>query len=221
MGRITLVTGTDTGVGKSLLAACLVHHLRASGIEALAVKPFCTGSRSDARLLQKASGGSLSLDEVNPFFFEPPLAPYVAAKCPVHLEDLLEFIARLSKRCDHLLVEGAGGVLTPLGKTFFISDVKAEAAVLVARNRLGAINHTLLAAKFLRPKAIALMGQKVPDLASQSNAKTIRSLLPEIPVVEIPYLGPAAKRRVEELAEKIAPQLASLLGQKKPHRNAV
>ena len=220
MGRITLVTGTDTGVGKSLLTACLVHHLRANGVNALAVKPFCTGSRSDARLLQKASGGSLRLDEVNPFFFKPPLAPYVAAKRPVYLEDLLEFIARLSRRCDHLLVEGAGGVLTPLGKTFFISDVKAD-AIVVARNRLGTINHTLLTARLIRPQAIALMGQKRPDLASESNAKAIRSLLPEIPVVEIPYLGPAAKRHVEELSAQIAPQLAGLLGKKIPRRNAV
>lgn len=220
MGRITLVTGTDTGVGKTLLTACLVHHLRQQGIDALAAKPFCTGSRSDAVLLRNAAGKQLTLDEINPFYFKAPLAPYVAAKRPVTLKQCLQAISMVSKRCEQLLVEGAGGVLTPLGKTFFIADLK-EQSILVARNRLGTINHTLLAVKALKPIAIALMDQKRPDLSSKTNAQAIRELLPNIPLVEIPHLGLHPKRRISAVAAEIAPLLDKLLGQKKPHRNAV
>ena len=222
MGRITLVTGTDTGVGKTLLTACLCHHLRNSGAHALAMKPFCSGSRSDARILRSAGGNELTLEEVNPYYFKEPLAPYVAAKRPVTLKECLEVIRDLSRRCEHLLVEGAGGVLTPLGKTFFIDDFPGE-TILVARNRLGTINHTLLSIRAIRPAAIVLMDQRRPDLSSKTNAQAIRELLKGIPLVEIAYIGASAKRRVGAVTEKIHPALSTLhsVVKRKPRRNAV
>ena len=226
MGRITFVTGTDTGVGKTLLTACLVTRLRQRGIHALALKPFCTGSRSDARVLRQAIEDELTLDEVNPFYFEMPLAPSVAATRAVPLKACQRSIEKISRRCEHLLVEGAGGVLTPLGKTFFITGlVSDDGVVLVARNRLGTINHTLLAANALPPSAIVLMGQRRPDLSSESNATVIRELLPKTPVSELPYLGsaPKGRKRIEEAVGECSDVLDRLIeaGNKKPHRNAV
>jgi dethiobiotin synthetase len=225
LGRITLVTGTDTGVGKTLLTACLCHHLRNNGVHALAAKPFCTGSRSDARVLRSAGGNELTLEEVNPFYFKQPLAPYVAAKQPVTLDQCLQVIHDLSNRCEHLLVEGAGGVLTPLGKTFFITDLPGE-SILVSRNGLGTINHTLLSVKAHKPVAVALMNQKRPDLSSKTNAEAIRELLPDIPIVAIPYLGPTAERRITALTQKLSPLHSALCTlhsalKRKPRRNAV
>ena len=78
--RIIFITGTDTGVGKTLLTGLLLHHLRQSGCHALAMKPFCSGSRADAEFLHAVQDGELTLDEINPFFFAEPLAPLVAAR---------------------------------------------------------------------------------------------------------------------------------------------
>src|ERR1017187_6787143 len=72
--------GTDTGVGKTLLTGLLLHHLRQSGCHALAMKPFCAGSRSDTEFLLAAQDGELTPDEITPFFFAEPLAPLVAAR---------------------------------------------------------------------------------------------------------------------------------------------
>ena len=79
MGKIIFVTGTDTGVGKTLLTALLLQHLRAHGQSALAIKPFCSGGREDAELLHSLQENELTLDEMNPFHFKKPLAPYLAA----------------------------------------------------------------------------------------------------------------------------------------------
>ena len=232
MGKITFVTGTDTGVGKTLLTACLLHHLRRKGINALAMKPFCSGSRSDARLLRKAGGNLLPLEEVNPFYFEEPLAPYAAARqgCPT-LKQAVNAIHKVASKCDQLLVEGAGGILVPLGKNFFVADLIAALdcdVVLVARNKLGTINHTLLSVKALDPEeaTLVLMAQKRADLSSRTNARIIREIQPKMRVIEIPYLGPSDKGRLEALP----PRLRNILdrisvrwkeGKRKPRRNAV
>jgi dethiobiotin synthetase len=208
VGKITFVTGTDTGVGKTLLAACLLHHLRRKGINALGMKPFCSGSRSDARLLRSAGGNSLTLDEVNPFYFEQPLAPYAASKKTISLKNVVALIYKLAERCDHLIIEGAGGLLVPLGKGFFVADLIAALdcdVILVARNQLGTINHTLLSIQALasRPVTIALMSQKPPDLSSQSNAAIIREILPTTRVLELPYLGSRAKAQLPQIANRL------------------
>jgi dethiobiotin synthetase len=78
--RIIFITGTDTGVGKTLLTALLVSHLRANGARALALKPFCSGSRDDAQLLFDLQQGDLTLEEINPFFFPEPVAPLISAR---------------------------------------------------------------------------------------------------------------------------------------------
>ena len=78
--KIIFITGTDTGVGKTLLTALLLHHLRQTGVHALAMKPFCSGGRADVRLLQSLQRGELSDAEMNPFYFAEPIAPFVAAK---------------------------------------------------------------------------------------------------------------------------------------------
>ena len=74
MEKIIFVTGTDTGVGKTVLTAMLLTYLRKKGANALGMKPFCSGSRGDARLLRACQKGCLTLDEINPFYFDKPLA---------------------------------------------------------------------------------------------------------------------------------------------------
>ncbi|HWC58056.1 MAG TPA: dethiobiotin synthase [Verrucomicrobiae bacterium] len=199
-GKIIFVTGTDTGVGKTIFTGLFVHHLREQGVHALAVKPFCSGSRADVRLLRAMQGAELNEDEINPFYFPEPVAPLVSARRSKRLISLSEVVQRLRKiarRCECLLVEGAGGLLVPLGEKYFVSDVikrlKCD-VILVSRNQLGTINHTLLTAGALKRFgvkniSVALMGTSKKDASVKKNAELLREFLGEIPVHEINFLG--------------------------------
>ena len=78
--RIVFITGTDTGVGKTLLTAMLLAHLRDCGVNALAMKPFCSGGTTDLHVLNEIQGNELTNAEINPFYFTEPVAPLVAAR---------------------------------------------------------------------------------------------------------------------------------------------
>src|SRR2546426_834034 len=80
VAKILFVTGTDTGVGKTLVVASLLYHLRQRDVSALAMKPFCSGSRADVQLLQRIQDGAVTNEEANPFYFREPVAPLVAAR---------------------------------------------------------------------------------------------------------------------------------------------
>jgi dethiobiotin synthetase len=200
MPRTIFITGTDTGVGKTVLAASLLHYLRQTGVRALGMKPFCSGGREDAELIQSMQPGELADDEVNPFYFPEAVAPLVSARKHDRRITLAETMRRLrgvQRKCDVLIVEGSGGLLVPLGKKLMVADViralKCE-VVIVARNRLGTINHTLLTvgtAKRLRPKQIkvVLMDGGERDASTSTNLKILRELLAPIRVVEYPFLG--------------------------------
>ena len=115
--RIVFVTGTDTGAGKTLLTGLLLHHLRQNGCHALAMKPFCSGSRADVEFLRAVQDDDLTLDEINPFFFAEPVAPLVAARKHnrlIRAPEVLRRIKGLAAQCECLLIEGIGGVMVPL-----------------------------------------------------------------------------------------------------------
>src|SRR5271157_6042865 len=125
MAQIIFITGTDTGVGKTVVTALLLRHLRRAGCNALAMKPFCSGSRADARLLRRLQNNLLTLDEINPFFFKQPVAPAAAGgrRKAIPLDTVLRKIGAVGRRCDVLLVEGIGGLLVPLGKNYTVADL--------------------------------------------------------------------------------------------------
>lgn len=198
--KIIFITGTDTGVGKSLLTGILLHHLRENGCRALAMKPFCSGGREDVELLQALQPGALSQQEVNPFYYQKPLAPQIAAnksQQSLRLREVVKRIEVVKSKCDYLLIEGSGGVLVPLGKGFNVANLIGELScdvVVVAHNRLGTLNHTLLTEQALglvgrKPDVIVLMGARTPDLSAKTNAKMLRKLLPGVKILEIPHLG--------------------------------
>jgi dethiobiotin synthetase len=197
--RTFFVTGTDTGVGKTLLTALLLTHLRHHGRRVLALKPFCSGGRFDAELLLALQDTDLDLDDINPFYFPEPLAPGVAARkhrrsiklndVLAHLESVVARglcpIEKLKSRIKnhYLLIEGAGGLLVPLGEGFSVLDLICNIAsrsvpgglrhapglpkrparntahsalqvIVVSPNRLGTINHTLLTVRTLQHAGI-------------------------------------------------------------------
>lgn len=225
MNKILFVTGTDTGAGKTVLTAMLLAFLRRGGGRALAMKPFCSGPRDDARLLHSLQKGCLTLDDVNPFYFDKPLAPAAAAGPggpKVSLAAALRKIRVLASRCDLLVVEGVGGLMTPLGPGYTVRDLIRRLhcqTVVVCPNRLGVINHALLTTEALQNAGmkeftIVMMGVRKPDISADSNPRMIRQRLPSIPVFCLPYLGNRASTAgaAKKNAKYLKKMLAHLVG---------
>ena len=177
------VTGTDTGVGKTLVTAALVRELRRAGVHAGAIKPFATGNRDDARVLRAAMDGELSLTEINPAFFRRPLAPMVAARLEGKCVPLrVRLPAKIFKL---LLVEGIGGWLVPLTERVTVADWVARqgwSIVIVARAGLGTINHTLLTVESARQRGVKIVAvilndvEKAGSAVARRNATVLRRL---------------------------------------------
>jgi dethiobiotin synthetase len=222
---MVFVTGTDTGVGKTLLTAHLLCHLRRRGIRALGMKPFCSGGTGDVNLIQSMQAGELSNEEANPFYFAKPVAPLVAARKSrrtIRLADVVGAVERVADRCDVLVVEGVGGLLVPLGEEFGLLDLIVRfngSTILVARNKLGTINHTLLTLEALRRRGleriqVVLMGQRRTDASVPTNADIIKERLVRVPVISLPYLGKSASQfsSVQRSEKKIKKTLAVISG---------
>jgi len=226
-GKILFITGTDTGVGKTVLTALLLMHLRSQGVNALAMKPVCTGSRADVRLFQSLQPGELSDDEINPFWYKTPVVPIVAArKCrkkPTQA-GLEKAIKGLRGRCDILLVEGAGGLMVPLVKNQTWEGVikSLECPVLVAaKNQLGVINHGLLTINRLQAIGVKRFGFCLIDHARASkngsveavNLGILKEFSGKCPVLNIPYLGEGRINlaRIEVARKNIKKSLAQIL----------
>jgi dethiobiotin synthetase len=202
---VVFVTGTDTGVGKTLLATLLARALSDRGTDVAALKPLCSGDRKDAEMLRAAAGNVISLDEVNPWWFRAPLTPLLAARREgrrVRLAEVLVHVRAMRRRFSMVLLEGAGGLLSPLGKDFDALDliVRLEARVLVVSvNRLGVVNQVLLTLRAL-PRDIAqdarvvLMTARRPDYSSRSNVRLLRELVEPGRVEVLPWLTAGQRR---------------------------
>jgi len=208
------ITGTDTGVGKTHVAALLIQARRKRGIDCVGLKPICCGDRADATLLHAASGGALALNEVNPVWLRTPAAPYTAAMIeerPIDVALITDVYRRIRAKHSSVVVEGVGGWRVPITRDYFVSDLAAEMGlpvVLVVANRLGAINHTLLTIE-----AIALRGQncagiilngtaEASDVANSSEIATTTNRAVLESLVDIPIIC-EVKRGQNELAEPI------------------
>jgi dethiobiotin synthetase len=205
------VTGTDTGVGKTVLTALLTGFLRERGVNAAALKPVCSGGRDDARVLFAAMDGAwgrsphhrdsvLTLDELNPWHFRAPMAPLLAARRErrrVRLPEVLAHVRAMQKRFDVLLVEGAGGLLSPLGEDFNSRDLLLAlraTPLVVAQNRLGVVNHILLTLEalpenFRRQAGLVLMSPPKPDAATTTTVKLLSEFFDARRIFALPWLG--------------------------------
>ncbi len=157
-----VVTGTDTGCGKTWFSWLLVKALRAKGIDAVGWKPLCCGEREDAYALENANEGCLSIDEVNPVWFRTPIAPFPASELEgghLDLDDLVNRGRILTERHRVVICEGVGGWEVPLTAKDNFSDFAHRLAwpvVMVVGNRLGALNHTFLTEQAIRGKGCKL-----------------------------------------------------------------
>jgi len=248
--KTIFITGTDTGVGKTLLTGLLVHHLRSQGCRALAIKPFCSGGRGDVELLHALQDGELSEEEINPFYFREALAPLVAARrkgrgipLPEVLKSIYAIASRIHERSEknrnYLLIEGAGGVLTPLGETnlsrkgrkphdcstgssvYTPASLMAELdceAIIVAPNKLGTINCTMLTLRELQHIGIqnitvVLMDPEKSENSARTNPGILAELAGPIRVFSVPFFegGALGIGTLKRNAKKIKKTLARIL----------
>ena len=194
--KTIFVAGTDTGIGKTIIAGALASALRIRGERVGVMKPIACGGREDAVFLKKCADVSDSLSLVNPISFKHPLAPQVAAaleKKSVLLNKIKDALKIFEKKYDYLVVEGCGGLLVPVKNDFFVVDLipfmKAE-TLLVSKSGLGAINHSLLSLESLKNRGIACKGVIFNRLTSgplSVSEKTNPAVISEISGV--PFLG--------------------------------
>lgn len=172
------ITGTDTNVGKTYITKLLVESLRAEGKYAVGFKPISCGDRDDATILAAASG-NLPLDEVNPLHFSSAVAPHVAALLENKTINPAEIIASyqtISGNYDPVIVEGAGGWEVPITETYFVSDLAKDLnipVILVAANRLGALNHILLTLTAIEAKGLKCAGIILNQLEDEMDTPMI------------------------------------------------
>jgi dethiobiotin synthetase len=192
------ITGTDTGVGKTYFTACLTRSLRQNSIPAIPLKPISSGDRSDSILLSDATGGAISPAEINPVHFSAPLSPYAASileSKPFPWGILRERIAKLMQNYPGpFLIEGVGGWRVPIDSTIGIREWAQELAlpvVVVARNTVGTLNHTLLTVESIRQANLPIRGLILNEHFSRtddSSAATNPTLLQELTSLPILFM---------------------------------
>ncbi len=203
------VLGTDTAVGKTVIAGAFAALLRAQGKDAGVLKPFASGSYGDTTFLKKASGVVETRDEITPFYFKHPLAPYASLRLEKRRPRLSPrgWVKRLGRaglwdRHDFWVVEGIGGALVPITKDYDCLDAARETGlpvIVISRLGLGAINHSLLTVRAARARGLKVLGIVLnaagaagrPGLAEKTNPEIIAELA-GCPVLGVfPRLSPA------------------------------
>ena len=165
------VTGTDTGVGKTAITAGIAGSLRNLGVNVGVMKPIATGYQqktgyksSDVTILAEAAGIKDPEDLINPVFLPIPTSPYDASKLlsvPIDMPLILTKFKKLLSLHDVILIEGIGGIMTPITKNFFVADmIKAMAieTIIVTRATLGTLNHTVMTCKMCKDYDIKVKG---------------------------------------------------------------
>ncbi len=189
------ITGTDTEIGKTVVASALIRHLAEKGYRVAGMKPVASGCavtgnglrNDDALSLIAAANVDLPYELVNPYAFEPAIAPHIAAQEAGQSIDIDKIRLCVEKiDADYLVIEGVGGWCVPLGNACLLAEmVKAVAdeVILVVGMRLGCINHGLLTASRIEQDGMKLKGWVAnhvdPDMQVQSeNLETLQALMP-------------------------------------------
>lgn len=227
MRRGVFVTGTDTGVGKTLAACALIHALAARGLRPVPMKPIAAGAtghngalaNDDTRDLAAAAGLDASWhDAVTPVLLAEPMAPHIAAAREgrtLSLDFLGPALARLESAGDFLVVEGVGGFRVPLGATLDTVDLARALAlpvVLVVGLRLGCLNHALLTAQAIDAAGLRLAGwiANAIDPAMAARAENVAALSSRLAAPLLGHLAYSAEpdARALSAALDVGPLLA-------------
>ena len=186
------VTGTDTGVGKTVVAAAIAWNLTQAGKRVALMKPVQTGTivsgPTDIEFVQKVLGADYSLDVSCPYMFSDPVAPLVASMLVgerIDIKKIKDSYSRLSSDNDFVIVEGAGGLLVPILEDYFMSDLALDLdlpVLIVTRPNLGTLNHTFLTLESAKKRGLNVAGIVIsnfpwdPGLPEQTNPELILSM---------------------------------------------
>ena len=218
MNAAVFITGTDTGIGKSLVAASLLRALQAQGLRALGMKPIASGCtmttqglrNDDAELLRTHGSGAPDYALVNPYALREPIAPHLAAAqagVALRLDPIVAAFAALSTMSQCVVVEGVGGWAVPLSDTLMQADLVRALrlpVILVVGLRLGCINHALLSARAIAQDGCELIGwignQIDPAmLCLDENLATLRECLPAPCLGVLPHASAPEPRELAPL----------------------
>ena len=205
------ITGTDTEIGKTYVASALIRYLAGKGHRVAGMKPVASGCEiteaglrnEDALSLMAAANIQLPYEVVNPFAFEPAIAPHIAAEEAGQSIDIekISAIARTIE-AEYLIIEGVGGWCVPLGNGHLLAELAratAEQVIIVVGMRLGCINHALLTAAQIRRDGMPIKGWIAnhvdPDMQAQSeNFKTLQTLMPAPLLGVLPWCKKASQK---------------------------
>ena len=202
------ITGTDTGIGKTLVSLSLMQHFIAQGERVIGMKPVASGAQmvngqlrnDDALALQQAANVEVGYQQINPYCFAPAIAPHLAAaeaQVTISIADIMEHYKKLSMQSDRVIVEGVGGWKVPLNQQSDLADLAKALAlpvILVVGMRLGCINHALLSAEAIIAKGCNLIGWVANSIDKnmpvyEQNLATLKTRI-NVPLIAcIPYLN--------------------------------
>ena len=207
MSKTYFVTGTDTDVGKTVVSSALMQKAVKLGYNVAGYKPIASGCEwtadglrnSDALILKSSGSVAVEYDWVNPYAFEPAIAPHFAAKAQgthIELSVLTQGLTRLQSKANWLLVEGAGGWRVPVDDQLFLSDWVTEnklPVILVVGVKLGCLSHAILTAEAIVRDGLPLVGWVANhvELESAQDQAMIQTLCDHLPcplLGEIPFI---------------------------------
>ena len=217
------VTGTDTGVGKTIIAGALIKAIHLFGLKPCGMKPIESGCGKEGDVLIPYDGMFLkqtahmkdSISLVTPCCFESPLAPLAASEIErknVNIPEIRKAFYRLNKKYEAAVVEGVGGLLVPIKKNYYISDLAKELAlplIVVAKPGLGTINHIMLTVNYALKEGLEVAGviinySQSPEnsLAEKTNPQLLMKICP-VPLLGIfPYLSSIDEESLEKAVLK-------------------
>lgn len=215
------IAGTDTGVGKTMVAAGLVRLALDRGIRCLAVKPIETGCQvregmlypEDGAFLRLAAASDLTLDQCAPLRFSVPASPARAAAMEgriLKLSDIEEHIRTIVEDADLTIVEGAGGLMVPIQERLMMIDLIERLGyptLLVGRTKLGTLNHTLLSLEALERRGISTVGivlsctEPNPGPEEEFTPGDLAKLVKDIPVLVLPHMDVETRENPEKIAQ--------------------
>lgn len=214
MGRGLFVTGTDTGVGKTLLACALLRAFASGGRPVVGMKPVAAGSENgrwaDVDALAAASTVDALPSLVNPYAFEPAIAPHIAAELAgrkIEIDAIARAYAELARRAEVVVVEGVGGFVVPLTSRETTADLARRLAlpiVLVVGMRLGCLNHALLTRRQIAASGLRCAGWVanciVPDMPQlEANVRALEDRLECRLLGAVPFQRDPTPERVSRL----------------------
>ena len=190
------ITGTDTGVGKTSIAAALAAVLKKKGTDVGVMKPVATGGWDDALFLMRMAGVKDNLFLVNPYCLGTPVVPAVAAEIEgikIDIRRIKNAYDELSKRHDMLIVEGVGGLVVPIYNKYLVTDLINDLklpVIIVAKPGLGTINHTLLTIRQAKVSRIKVLGVIINNY-DEANAGIAEKTAPAVieRIGKVPVLG--------------------------------